>query len=102
MINIGSITLGKEELKTHVHGVGKSRSGKSKLIEHIARQLITLNKSFCLIDPHGTLLRDLLTWLTFYKPDRDIYIFEPSNGNRIVGFNPFYLHTQDPVWVMTK
>jgi len=102
MINIGTITLGKEELKTHVHGVGKSRSGKSKLIEHIARSLITQNKSFCLIDPHGTLLRDLLTWLAFYEPDREIYIFEPSNENRIVGFNPFYLQTQDPVWVMTK
>ena len=102
MINIGTITLGKEELKTHVHGVGKSRSGKSKLIEHIARSLITQNKSFCLIDTHGTLLRDLLTWLAFYEPDREIYIFEPSNENRIVGFNPFYLQTQDPVWVMTK
>ena len=34
------ILLGDRELETHVHGIGASRTGKSKLIEWVAREMI--------------------------------------------------------------
>lgn len=83
------IRLGSRELETHVHGVGASRTGKSKLIEWIARDLIRNRQGFCLIDPHGFLYDDLVRWLAYVRPKREIILFEPSAGDRIVGFNPF-------------
>jgi DNA helicase HerA-like ATPase len=102
MLRIGSVTLTHKDLGTHVYGIGKSRSGKSKLIELICRQLISNHQGFCLIDPHGTLCRDLLSWLAFMRPNRDIYLFEPNNEERIVGFNPFLLPQKDEARIMTK
>jgi hypothetical protein len=83
------IHLGDRELETHVHGIGASRTGKSKLIEWIARELVRNRQGFCLIDPHGFLYNDLVRWLAYVRPNRDIILFEPAAEDRIVGFNPF-------------
>jgi hypothetical protein len=96
------VYLTDSALKSHVHGVGLSRSGKSKLIELIARDLITKRKGFCLIDPHGTLYRDLLDWLAVMDFERDITLFNPSYEKRIVGFNPFQSPYTDEARIMTK
>lgn len=83
------ILLGDRELETHVHGIGASRTGKSKLIEWIGRELVRNRQGFCLIDPHGFLYDDILQWLAYVQPQREIILFEPADQNRIVGFNPF-------------
>lgn len=86
------IHLDYSDLSAHVHGIGASRRGKSKLIEHIARHLIRHGRGFCLIDPHGHLCNDLLEYLAYMTPRRpDVVIFNPSYTPRIVGFNPFRL-----------
>jgi hypothetical protein len=85
----GAIRLGDQELETHVHGIGASRTGKSKLVECIARELIRNRQGFCLIDPHGFLYDDLVRWLAYLQPRREIILFEPGSEDRIVGFNPF-------------
>jgi len=83
------IQLGEEELGTHIHGIGASRTGKSKLIEWIAREMVRNHQGFCLIDPHGFLYDDLVRWFAFHRPNREIILFEPASDDRIVGFNPF-------------
>lgn len=85
----GAIRLGEQELETHVHGIGASRTGKPKLVECIARELIRNRQGFCLIDPHGFLYDDLVRWLAYLQPRREIILFEPGSEDRIVGFNPF-------------
>lgn len=91
------------DLQTHVHGVGASRKGKSKLIEHIARDLIKEGSGFCLIDPHGQLYENLVQWLAYTKPRRDVVLFNPSYEQRIVGFNPFKLDgVKDEARIATK
>ena len=100
-LHIGTTETGRplnlipEHLETHVHGVGASRTGKSKLIEWIGRELVQSDRGFCLIDPHGTLYRDLIRWLTYFEPHREIILFDPSSQSRIVGFNPFQPSTGD-------
>jgi hypothetical protein len=84
------VFLGDEEFLTHLHGIGASRTGKSKLIECIARQLITNRQGFCLIDPHGFLYDDMVRWLAYVGIKRDIILFEPASERRVVGFNPFH------------
>jgi len=83
------LELTTDDLQTHVHGVGASRTGKSKLIEWIAREMIRNREGFCLIDPHGFLYDDLVRWLAYLTPQRDVILFNPSSEERIVGFNPF-------------
>jgi len=102
MIQIGDLLLTSDDLKTHLHGIGKSRSGKSKLIELICRELVIKRRGFCLVDPHGELFRDLLQWLAVIKPRRAVHLFEPSNTRHVVGFNPFTLASKREDWVMTK
>jgi DNA helicase HerA-like ATPase len=102
ILKIGSIQLTEKDLTTHVHGIGKSRSGKSKLIELLCRQLVEQRRSFCLIDPHGSLFRDVLAWLAFFPPRQQIYLFEPTNDERIVGFNPFTIKAKDEARITTK
>lgn len=108
MIHIGygegkrHIELSYGDLETHVHGMGVSRIGKSKLIEHIARELVRRGKGFCLIDPHGILYRDFLAWLSFVRPDQSISLLNPSDPNRVIGFNPFQSDATDEARIATK
>lgn len=84
--------LSGSDLKAHAHGIGASRTGKSKLIEHIARQCIKERQGFCLIDPGGFLYQDLVQWLAYVRPARsEIVLLDPSNEKKVVGFNPLYI-----------
>lgn len=96
------LTLTPGDLETHVHGVGVTRSGKSKLIEWICHELILNRQGFCLIDPHGSVYDDLVRWLAFVQPRREIVLFNPSHTERIVGFNPFRQVVRDSVDVSVQ
>lgn len=85
------VCLFDSDLSAHVHGVGASRKGKSKLIEHITREFIKRGYGFCLIDPHGHLYADLVAYLAYIRPRNPIVLFNPSYPARVVGFNPFCL-----------
>lgn len=97
------IWLTGRDLEAHVHGVGVSRLGKSKLIEWIARELVKHGQGFCLIDPHGELYAALLRWLAHVRPEREIILLNPSYEKRVVGFNPFCIDASaDEAQLWTK
>jgi hypothetical protein len=98
----GHVYLTSKELATHVHGIGLSQNGKSRLIQYIAQQLIKAGKAFALIDPHFTLYRDLLAWIVTMRYARPIVLFNPSYLKRIVGFNPVISVYTDEARLMTK
>jgi hypothetical protein len=100
--NWNPVNLTKDDLLTHVHGYGLTRSGKSKLIEYICRQLIRFQKPFCFFDRHGRSYWDLLKWMVTMKYERPIIPFNPSWIPRIVGFNPFLTEYTDEARLMTK
>lgn len=90
--NGAPLYLSAGDLKAHAHGIGVSRGGKSKLIEHIARHFVKERQGFCLIDPSGFLYHDLVQWLAYARPNReDIFLFNPSYEEKVVGFNPFHV-----------
>lgn len=92
------------DLATHVHGIGKSQRGKSRLIAHIARELIKAGEGLCLIDPHGSLYDMVVNWLAYTDPQlSEIILFNPSDTEKIVGFNPFRLDgAKSEERIMTK
>jgi ABC-type transporter Mla maintaining outer membrane lipid asymmetry ATPase subunit MlaF len=60
-----------------MHVIGSSGSGKSKFLESLIRQDLTSQQGFCLIDPHGTLYRDVLDYCAHHVLKRDIILLEP-------------------------
>lgn len=84
------LDLTEEQRAGHMHVIGSSGSGKSKFLEWITRQDIRNGPGFCLIDPHGSLYKDVVQWCGYhYIKDRDIILLDPSSGDYVKGFNPF-------------
>jgi hypothetical protein len=93
-------------LQSHVHVIGASRYGKSKLIEHIFRQKMKFrNSGFILIDPHGTLYHDLCVYIAragLMQTDR-IVLFNPAGNDRQkLGFNPIPPYANDPEYMAVE
>lgn len=74
---------------THLHGVGATRSGKSKWLELFCRGLVRQKVGFTLIDPQGALAEALITYLAYRKPFQRVIYFDPSRTDYLVPFNPF-------------
>ena len=67
----------------HMHVIGTTGKGKSKLLEHMIYQDAIFGRGVALIDPHGNLVDDVLSYLGnsgFFKI--------PENIKRLVYINP--------------
>jgi len=83
------LTLSPEEREAHMHVIGSSGSGKSKFLEWMIRQDLRNRQGFCLIDPHGTLYRDVLEYCGHHALNREIVLLNLSDATHVLGFNPF-------------
>ncbi len=73
--------------RRHLYIVGKTGSGKSRLLELLLISDIQNGQGCCLLDPHGDLADELLT---FVPKDRikDVVYVNPADRNFPIGFNP--------------
>lgn len=71
----------------HLYMVGKSGSGKSKLLELLGYSDIVNGRGFALLDPHGDLVDNILKYIPEERK-KDVVIFDPTDLNFPVGFNP--------------
>jgi hypothetical protein len=83
------VTLSPEERQAHMHVIGASGSGKSKFMEQMMRGDLDNRQGFCLIDPHGTLYRNVLDYAAHKVLNRDIVLLDLSRPEQVIGFNPF-------------
>ena len=83
------VYLTESDLITHLHGIGATRSGKSKWLEWFCRGLAMQRIGFTLIDPQGTLAKDLVSYFAYLMPSQPIIYFNPSRTDFLVPFNPF-------------
>jgi hypothetical protein len=83
------VRLMPDQRKIHMHVIGSSGSGKSKLLEWMMRGDLRNRQGFCLIDPHGTLYDDLVAYCAHHVLDREVIQLNLSTPDAIVGFNPF-------------
>lgn len=84
-----SLELSGADREAHMHVIGSSGSGKSKFLEHLMRQDFLNRQGFCLIDPHGSLYRDVLDFAAHKVIRGDIILLNLSEPKPVVGFNPF-------------
>lgn len=73
--------------RRHMYVVGKSGSGKSKLLELLIRNDIIAGKGVGVLDPHGDLVDNVLKTLPRSRL-KDVVIFDPSDLNFPASFNP--------------
>lgn len=83
------ISLSPEEREAHMHIIGSSGSGKSKFLEQMIREDLKNNQGFCLIDPHGTLYKEVLDYASHKVLKREIVLLDLSQPEFVIGFNPF-------------
>lgn len=83
------IRLDPGDRKIHMHVIGSSGSGKSKFLEWMIRGDLKNRQGFCLLDPHGTLYNDVVSYCAHNVLSRDIILLNLSSPTSIVGFNPF-------------
>lgn len=80
------IRFQRADRSRHQYILGKSGSGKSALLSFMARQDIRNGEGIAVIDPHGDLIEDLLTYIPKERA-KDVIIFDPSDIERPMGLN---------------
>lgn len=84
----GTFGIRREDRSSHLHILGKSGTGKSKLIELLVRSDMQHGAGLALLDCHGDLVDDVLS-LVPQERIRDIAIFDISDYEYPPCFNPF-------------
>ena len=77
----------QEDRFSHVAIIGKTGTGKSTLIEHMALQDLEQGNGFALIDPHGDLVERIAAQIPASRRADTIY-FNAPDTSQPYGYNP--------------
>ncbi|MDA1292488.1 MAG: type IV secretion system DNA-binding domain-containing protein [bacterium] len=80
------IFMANEDRFRHFYIIGQTGTGKSSIIQLMARQDFHNGKGVCVIDPHGSLIEDLLPYIPRERAD-DVIYFNPADTERPMGLN---------------
>jgi len=80
------IRFQRNDRTRHHYIIGKSGSGKSALLSYMARQDVWNGDGVCVIDPHGDLVEDILSFVPKERV-KDVVIFDPADQERPMGLN---------------
>lgn len=75
-----------EDRRRHMYVIGKTGSGKSQLFRNMIIQDMRNGKGVGVLDPHGTLIDELLEMIPENRLD-DVVYFDPSDADRPVALN---------------
>ena len=88
------IRLKTEDRFRHFYVIGQTGTGKSSIMQVMARQDLANGQWMAVIDPHGDLVKDLLPFIPRERAD-DVVIFDPSDLQRPMWLNLLEAHTQE-------
>lgn len=77
----------RSDRRRHLYSVGKSGSGKSKLLELLIQNDIKAGKGVGVLDPHGDLVDNILKMIPEDRIE-DVVLLDPSDLSYPVAFNP--------------
>lgn len=80
----------------HTYVVGQTGTGKSTFLLHQILHDIGLGAGVGVLDPHGTLINDILQRMPAERAD-DVVILDPTDVARPVPFNPLAITENDPL-----
>jgi hypothetical protein len=77
----------RADRRRHLYTVGKSGSGKSKLLELLIYEDLINGKGVGVLDPHGDLVDNILELVPKHRI-KDVIYFDPADINFPISFNP--------------
>ena len=80
------VYMNLEDRFRHFYIIGQTGTGKSSIIQLMARQDFHEGRGVCVVDPHGSLIDDLLPYIPRHRAD-DVIYFNPSDMERPMGLN---------------
>ena len=80
------IFMKNEDRFRHFYIIGQTGTGKSSIIQIMARQDFHNGQGMCVVDPHGSLIEDLLPYIPRERAD-DVIYFNPADTERPMGLN---------------
>ncbi len=83
------VTFGvkRSDRRRHLYAVGKSGSGKSKLLELLIKEDIDAGKGIGVLDPHGDLIDNIMEFIPEHRV-KDVIYFNPADIDFPISFNP--------------
>ncbi|MDD5103579.1 MAG: type IV secretion system DNA-binding domain-containing protein [Candidatus Peribacteraceae bacterium] len=88
------VHIRNEDRFRHFYIIGQTGTGKSSILQIMARQDLHAGKGLCVIDPHGSLIEDLLPYIPRERAD-DVIYFNPADTERPMGLNLLEGKTQE-------
>lgn len=89
------VYLTPEDRLRHFYVIGQTGTGKTVLIKNMIIQDILEGSGVCMIDPHGTDIRDVLSAVPKARWD-DVVYFDPSRMDPVMGLNMLEYDPQFP------
>lgn len=77
----------RADRRRHLYTVGKSGSGKSKLLELLINDDIQNGEGVAVLDPHGDLIDNIMRYIPAHRI-KDVVLLDPADINFPIAFNP--------------
>lgn len=77
----------REDRRRHLYAVGKSGTGKSKLLELLIKEDLECGEGVGVLDPHGDLVDAVMRFIPENRV-QDVILFDPSDTEFPIAFNP--------------
>lgn len=88
------IRMKNEDRFRHFYVIGQTGTGKSSILQVMARQDLKEWRWIAVMDPHGDLVKDLIPFIPRERAD-DVIIFDPSDTARPMWLNLLEIHNED-------
>lgn len=85
--NFDKFGIKREDRRRHLYAVGKSGSGKSKLLELLIYEDIMNGHGVGVLDPHGDLVDNIMEFIPKERI-KDVIYFDPADTDFPISFNP--------------
>ncbi|NMB56690.1 type IV secretory system conjugative DNA transfer family protein [Candidatus Beckwithbacteria bacterium] len=83
-----------QDRQRHMYIIGKTGTGKSKLLVDLIMQDIRAGYGVCAIDPHGDFIKDVLEMMPAERAE-DVIYFNPADFQRPLGLNIMEAHSEE-------
>ncbi|MCC7432682.1 type IV secretion system DNA-binding domain-containing protein [Candidatus Peregrinibacteria bacterium] len=80
------IRMKREDRFRHFYVIGQTGTGKSSIFQVMARQDLRNGDGIAMVDPHGSLIEDILPFIPRQRAD-DVIYFNPADQARPMGLN---------------
>lgn len=88
------IRIKREDRFRHFYLIGQTGTGKSSTLQVMIRQDLKNGDGVCVIDPHGSLIEDIMPFIPRERAD-DVIYFNPADLERPMGLNLLEANTEE-------